>query len=119
VDVPNKTLAANSYVPLLFFGKPVEDAHLAGRRLEVATHLDISATIMELVAPEGTVYHTWGRNLLESPKSPRPEMNQYVIYKDGQLHAREDGGTPHDYKRLINIYQGLSRWRLFNGKDLP
>lgn len=114
----DRSLERHNYVPLLFLGKPIEEAGLAGE-LDIATHLDIPATLLELVAPEGITYHSWGRNLIQSPKSSRPEMNPFVLYKDGILYEKEGWDTPQEFRRLINLYQGLSRWRTFNGTDLP
>jgi phosphoglycerol transferase MdoB-like AlkP superfamily enzyme len=117
-------------VPFVLYGPEVLRAvqrpeHIAG------SHLDIVPTLIELSAPRGFIYHSFGRNLLD-PAQPQigygnrtvltPEVILDVL-PEGQVQDMQ-GRSPPDRVRVAELrlrYQqlhALSWWRVMKGKDL-
>jgi len=127
---PRPTLMEQALVPLVLWqkGRTFPDFSRVG-----GSHYDLGATLIELVAPEGTAYHAIGSNLL-GPNPPRHALSRLWdigpegIVAMGADRSMEtfDGGTlalpPADLPaqmRRYRVIHGLSWWRMMKGNEFP
>lgn len=103
----NMTYAEAAAVPIIFAGGPVEEAGLGGRKADGAQHLDIIATMVEMLAPKGFKYNAWGQNLLESPRR-LPPMNPVCAQTAGGIKPFNSSDCPDSIKELARKYFALS-----------
>lgn len=104
-------------VPLIFTGKPIEEANLA-RKVPEASHMDIIATLAELIAPKGYKYKAWGSNLLSKKRSVEP-INPYSIYYKGELLNPKTSTCPEAARKRMNEFIALAYWRAVKGSEFP
>jgi phosphoglycerol transferase MdoB-like AlkP superfamily enzyme len=128
---PRPGLYERTSVPLILYGPevlegvPVPD-ELAG------SHLDLGATLIELAAPAGFLYHSTGHNILDPEAQPVGFGRRVIIGPDFILLPEKQApllsipGTPftpeQDPAALLARHQaiyGLSWWRIKNGEALP
>jgi len=121
-----------SAVPFVLYGKEVVDSiprtvHRAG------SHLDIPPTLIEMVAPQGFVYHAMGENLL-SPEGRSVGIGRYrIITADCliDLGTKPPRGYPlrdgdgactlsgmADLKKLHDALHGIAWWRVKYGAEV-
>ena len=128
---PRPTLFESSAVPFVLYGR---DVLARVRRPEslAGSHVDVVPTLVDLVAPEGFRYHSFGRDLL-NPAAPQVGYgNDTVITPDFVLDVRrpthvEDlqGGPPSisvpaaDFARKYRQLHGLAWWRAEQGRAWP
>ena len=129
---PRPTLFESSAVPFVLYGRdalarvPRPAAPLAG------SHVDIVATLVDLVAPAGFTYASFGRDLLDPAQAQVGYGNDTVIGPDFVFDVRrpthvEDlhGGPPpaavptRDLARRYRELLGLSWWRSEHGSAWP
>lgn len=113
-------------VPFILYGPEVLEG-VVYPEYTAGDHVDITPTIVELIAPEGFIYHTHGKDLLAKEASNPVGFGASTIItpdfifdnKEGPLTrlpwAREDAVEP-DQKGLRERYQALkwlSQWVVF------
>ncbi len=104
-------------VPLIFTGKAIEDENLQ-KELATASHMDIGATLAELILPKGHQYLAWGENLLDQ-KRKHPPVNPYAIYYEGALRNPKTSSFPEGAKEAMQAYLSLAYWRAVKGSEFP
>lgn len=95
------------------------------------SHIDIVPTLVELTAPRGFVYHSFGRNLLDPALPQVGYGNAAVLTPDAVIDADEAGpvedmqGRPardrvpvEELRLRFRQLQALGWWRVMKGKDL-
>ncbi|MBI3359276.1 MAG: sulfatase-like hydrolase/transferase [Nitrospirae bacterium] len=133
--VPNPPLFERTAVPLVFYGKSVlgnykRPSHAAG------SHIDIAPTLIEMIAPKGFPYYSYGRNIFDSNAPQLGLGNHSVItpYRIFSIDATDNGSSdivPFNqqddqggdsqyprYKKIYNTALGLAWWRIMRGQDL-
>ncbi|HKC50327.1 MAG TPA: LTA synthase family protein [Myxococcota bacterium] len=128
---PRPTLFESSAVPFVLYGR--DTLALVRRPGPLAgSHLDIVPTLVDLVAPEGFRYDSFGRDLLDPAQSQVGYGNDTVITPDFVFDVRrpshvEDlqGGAPAvavptaDLSRKYRQLLGLGWWRAERGSAWP
>lgn len=104
-------------VPIIFSGKPIEDASLA-RQVGPSSHMDIIPTLTEMIAPKGYEYKAWGSNLMERERFIEP-INPYAIYYGGKLLNPKTSTCPDEARRKMNNFMALAYWRAVKGSQFP
>ncbi len=118
--------AERSAVPCILYGPPV----LAGRTVapgQVGSHLDLARTLIELAAPAGTPYASWGHDLLGAPAAWSSGAGMVVtattwVDVTGGSSAAISGLPAEDFTRAQQrdlATRALAWWRLFRGPVLP
>jgi len=126
------SLYERTSVPLVLYGPHVLSGVTAPARM-AGGHIDIVPTLVELAAPAGFAYHSFGSNLLDADRVP-VGMGQYgVISPDWIFDARQptsvqglDGrplaAVPDSARAAAEAQrarQALSWWRIMKGNALP
>lgn len=104
-------------VPLIFAGKPIEEAGLA-RDAGPASHMDILPTLVELLADRGFKYKAWGDSLAAASRAA-PPANPYAIYYRGRLYNPKIKSCPEEARKAMNGYIALAYWRAVKGPEFP
>ncbi len=115
--------------PLILYGPQVltglDPAGIYG------THTDIAPTLIELLAPAGHEYHSFGRNMLDAQATqPLSEGSGLVIgpgyvldLEQDQVHSLEGPVPARDEveaaKKWTARRSGLAWWRIMQGNELP
>lgn len=102
-------------VPIIFTGKPIEDANLS-KKVAEASHMDIVATLTELIAPKGYQYKAWGSNMLDDNRVVEP-INPYSIYYKGELFNPKTSTCPEIARKKMNDFMALAYWRAVKGSQ--
>ncbi len=134
---PNPNTFELSAVPLVLYGKRV----LQGLKLPpkvAGSHIDIAPTLVELAAPKGFRYHSFGQSLLADRDDFIGIGRWHVITSDFIMSA----GNPDDrqpipetptpatqtqssqwdgraLQRRYNAVHGVAWWRIMHGAELP
>ena len=123
---PPLTAACQS--PCVLYGPQaladIDDASFYG------SHLDIAPTLIELLAPEGYDYHSFGHDMFNRDASSQyaagagvvvgpgfvhdPELDEVAVWGDGSPDA-EAIGQAGQWSQMSN---GLGWWRIMRGNDL-
>ena len=98
---------ARNVVPIIFCGKPVEKI---AKEYDFARHLDILPTIVEMIAPEGFEYKTWGEPIFGSPRKC-PPFYANAIVSDGRIVALDSNECPAELREFVRKYHALAYWR--------
>lgn len=122
--VAHPTFEEKHLVPLVLYGPDV----LGGRAMPpdaAGSHVDIPATLIELAAPTGFVYHALGRNLLAPSIRPWGFGHGVAVGRDfvadlARGHVRRaPGATPGarlpalaELKRAANDANGVAWWMI-------
>jgi len=129
----NKTqdIFEKTSIPCIFYGPDVlKGIHPPSKM--AGSHLDLTPTLIELVAPKGFTYHTLGKDLLESRPYPIGVGKNIVIgpsfFLDitttPQIHlipGTIPPATPMDItqlKRLHDSLHGIAWWRIMHGPKI-
>ncbi len=127
---PRPTSLEQALVPLVLWqeGRKFPDVSGVG-----GSHYDLGATMIELVAPEGTAYHAIGKNLL-GPGAPSHALSRLWVLGPGAVTSMTGEGRMENLdgeplpeepsgfsrqKRRYNLVHGLSWWRMMKGNELP
>lgn len=120
-------------IPCVFFGPEV----LAGLRLHgpvAGCHLDLVTTLVELAAPKGYVYHSLGKDLLDSKDtrfavgrnlalSPNAlailNPSQRLIPLGPSRPDAEESQLLWEMADYHNAVHGIAWWRVMRGNTLP
>ena len=116
-----------SAVPFILYGREVLKG-ISPPGTAPGSHIDIAPTLIELAAPKGFPYYSFGRNLL-ARETGRMGIGWWkVIGRDyiadlssGQIYPLHDRALPKDVpevsklKTLINNYYGLAWLRVSQG----
>lgn len=89
---PARDLRTRNGVPLILYGKNVREA---GFTAAAGSHVDIIPTVLELTAPEGFEYFSFGSPLLSLGKKAAPDENRIALGYGAVASGRyiaEDGG---------------------------
>jgi hypothetical protein len=134
------TLFESSAVPLILYGKDV----LRGVRLPetaVGSHIDVAATLIEAVAPQGFKYYAIGHNLLDPQACSLGYNSERIIGPDFLLEIDKTSnleiGKARTFARVpgrplpailpdlealirqVHTVQGIAWWRIRKGSELP
>jgi phosphoglycerol transferase MdoB-like AlkP superfamily enzyme len=116
--------AERSAVPCILYGPQI----LAGRTVapgQVGTHLDLVRTLIELAAPAGTPYASWGHDLLGPLTTWTTGAGMVVTsttWIDVADGASAAGVSVEDFtaaRARDQATRALAWWRLFRGPALP
>ena len=132
------TIYEHSSVPFILFGKKFV-APQTTRNTTPGSHIDIIPTIVELIAPTGFLYHSFGRSMLDKEGgNSKPDTIQFGIGHNTIItnnfianlkYSKIPTALP-DNDILIdnNLYTkmrkkhnqllGMGRWLIFNGTIL-
>jgi phosphoglycerol transferase MdoB-like AlkP superfamily enzyme len=128
---PRPTLFESSAVPLVLYGR---ETLAAVRRPEAlaGSHVDIVTTLVDLVAPKGFAYHSFGRDLLDPAAEQVGYGNETVItpsfvfavrapthVEDLQGAAASANVPTHELVRKYLELHGLAWWRAERGSAWP
>ncbi|MBO7238452.1 MAG: sulfatase-like hydrolase/transferase, partial [Elusimicrobiaceae bacterium] len=114
-------------VPLLIMGKGIKKSMLTGKR--AGAHMDIMATVMELILPKGETYYGLGENVLTRQNAGlhayhymTPDVlgnlgdnNTELLPGDTQTPSAEQ--TEKLRQRLKDL-QVVATWRILHGVEL-
>ena len=117
-------------VPCVFYGPKA--LHGLVRPPKIAgSHLDIVPTMVELTAPSGVAYHSYGRNFLDLSLPQVGYGNHAVVTPEAIVDTRADAlvedlsGQPAndrvpaaDLRQRYRQLHALSWWRVMKGKSL-
>lgn len=93
---PVRDLRTRSSVPLIFYGKNIKEAVFTA---EAGSHVDIIPTILELTAPKGFEYFSFGLPLLSLNKNTIPDKNRIALgfgtAASGRFIAEDNGNIEY------------------------
>ncbi len=134
--VPNPPLFERTAVPLVLYGKQVLGNYKFSDNA-AGSHIDIAPTLIEMIAPKGFQYYSYGRNIFDR-HALQLGLGRGTVITPHQILSIEDGAfdrvpfnrqnnmgsdnpnnlLPH-YKKIYNTAMGLAWWRIMNGPKLP
>lgn len=123
----NPSLYERLAVPLVIVGGGITK-EIAAEKMSGA-HMDIVPTVMELIAPKGTVYYALGQDVL---KGKRPGLHAYYFITEhvlGNLNSEEEEYLPGETEPLsaqeekelrqrLKDEQTVAAWRILHGTAL-
>jgi phosphoglycerol transferase MdoB-like AlkP superfamily enzyme len=128
---PRPTLFESSAVPLVLYGRETL-ARVRAPAALAGSHVDIVPTLVDLVAPPGFTYDSFGRDLLDPAQAQVGYGNDIVIAPDFVFDVKTpahvenlDGGPPStavptaDLARRYYELHGLAWWRAEHGSAWP
>ncbi|MBQ3033628.1 MAG: hypothetical protein IJD28_04540 [Deferribacterales bacterium] len=93
---PVRSLKVKNGVPLILYGKNVADAVI---KYAAGSHIDIMPTIVELTAPKGFTYHSFGLPLLSLNENTVTDVDRIALGYDcvasGRFIASDDGAIQY------------------------
>ncbi len=107
-DSIKMSTAEVSCVPIIFMGKALEDAGLAGKEVLEAQHLDIIPTLVELLAPKGFEYKAWGAPLVGDAPRERIPMTPFLCMLSGEVIPLNSAKCPISIREFARKYFALS-----------
>ncbi|CAM3287567.1 LTA synthase family protein [Helicobacter labetoulli] len=125
-------LKANNTIPLIIYSPTLEIKKLAN----IGSHIDITPSIVELIAPNGYTYHSFGTPLASNENMALSEKNsalgyfaiatdRFIANKDGEIEYFNEGTAQYNDKELAkSLYKrleqatALSWWILKNGYEV-
>lgn len=102
-------------VPIIFAGRGVQDIAF---EKDFAKHLDIFPTLVEMIAPKGFEYKTWGESMFEKSRKV-PPLYVKAIVSDGKIIGLSSSDCPEKMRELARKYHALAYYRSKNSKELP
>ena len=100
-------------VPIIFLGKCVENLK---NEVGVITHMDIMPTLIDIIAPKGFEYKSWGYSVFDKSRKI-PPMNTNAVGIDGKIVPIDSTDCSEKYKRMQRIYMALSYYRSISDGD--
>lgn len=123
----NPDLYERSIVPFILYGKQIP----CGKNDTPAGHMDVLPTLIEMVAPEGFKYYSFGESVFSSDKKQAFGLNKaidkdslFYFPKDGLIEKinlsdfRESKGEVNKYRAAYDSVMGLSWHYIMNGNLL-
>lgn len=125
-------LKASNTIPLIIYSPSLEIKKLTN----IGSHIDITPSIVELIAPNGYTYHSFGTPLVSNDNMALSEKNsalgyfviatdRFIANKDGEIEYFNEGTAQHNDKELAkSLYKrleqatALSWWILKNGYEV-
>lgn len=126
------SLKANNTIPLIIYSPTLEIKKISN----IGSHIDITPSIVELIAPNDFAYHSFGMPLVSNDNMALSEnksalgyfaiaTDRFIYSKDGEIeYFNEDAAQHNDkdlakalYKRLEQA-TALSWWILKNGYEV-
>ncbi|MBR6388694.1 MAG: sulfatase-like hydrolase/transferase [Opitutales bacterium] len=105
-------------VPLIFAGRPIEEAGLANE-YGFSSHIDIIPTLVELLADEGFEYKAWGAPLFRPQERKVEPLNPYSVVFEGALRDAKNIDCTPEARRRMNSFLALAYWRAARGAEFP
>ena len=102
-------------VPIIFAGRGVQDIAF---EKDFAKHLDIFPTLVEMIAPKGFEYKTWGESMFEKSRKV-PPLYVKAIVSDGKIIGLSSSDCPEKMRELARRYHALAYYRSKNSEELP
>ena len=118
-------------VPLILIGRPVAQKRLPAKA--AGSHMDLAATLLELVLAKNTPYYALGHNILATSQEGTPfGVSAYywiTANEMGRLHENKTEllpgvSTPLDEEKRAEVLQRardlrtVAAWRIMNGVSL-
>ncbi len=120
-------------VPLLLYGKGVAVSSSQSDQI-AGSHMDIAATLLELSAPKGFVYHSLGSNLLDLKREQigfgqgrvitpthiidlKGAAERLPFASSGEHDISDDSGYP--LVQRLRDHLAIGWWRIMKGPDIP
>ena len=94
-------------VPIIFVGTLIEPIK---NEIKQMMHLDIMPTLIDMIAPQGFEYKSWGNSILSKARKS-PPMNVRTIYINDDIVPVGTIKCPKHLQEIHNLYMGLSYWR--------
>jgi len=126
---PRPSLFAQRTVPFVLYGPEVLRGVARPERI-AGGHVDIVPTLVELTAPSGFAYHSFGRNLLDATQPQVGYGNRTVITPEFVVDVAAEGQVQDAQGRLVPDPPGveelrqryrqlhaLSWWRVMKGSE--
>lgn len=104
-------------VPLLISGAPIEDAGVA-RRIPLAHHIDIIPSIIEMCAPKGFEYSSWGESVFGRREGETLTNNTSALVGE-KVFESGSAGCPEELRNRIYKSMELAYWCARYGVELP
>ena len=98
-----------AYVPAIFVGRQLSKIY-KNAELSPGQHLDIIPTLVEMIAPKGFKYKSWGSNLLK-PRRFLPAMTYESAVVDGKYLSFNSSACPEDIKELARKYFAVAYYK--------
>ena len=94
-------------VPIIFVGELINPLK---KEIKSMTHLDIMPTLIDMIAPKGFEYKTWGCSIFSETRK-LPPMNVGAVAIDGKIIPIETTQCPKEIQDIHNMYMALAYWR--------
>ncbi len=104
---------AMSCIPIIFVGEQVKSLK---REIPEMIHLDIMPTLIDMIAPKGYEYKSWGTSAF-AKKRKLPIMNTHAIIIDGKVMLIDSSECPKEYRTLQEMYMALAHYRSISDGD--
>ncbi len=122
------TFELKTEIPLIMYGPKVLEGFAPGSFF--GSHIDIAATLIEMIAPEGHDYNSFGRDMFANEEAPRSIAaaglmgDGFMVSHDGRRGFRwdDDASDPsltsemEDWSRSV---QSLAWWRIMRQSEFP
>ena len=105
---------ATQCIPIIFTGKQIPEIK---REVSEMTHLDIMPTLIDMIAPKGYQYKSWGTSAF-AKKRMLPAMNTVAISVDGKIIPVLSSDCPEEYKKMHQMYMALAFYRSISDGNL-
>ncbi len=123
----NPSLYERLSVPLVIFGKGISKQMLPAHA--AASHMDIAATVLELILPKGTPYYALGEDILSRQTLGLHTYNWINPYALGTHNIKEyellDAHSPplspqqqKEMEEKLKAYRIIAAWRILKGTEL-
>ncbi len=86
-----------THVPIVIYGKGVNSNWVAKDQL--ASHMDIAPTLLNLIAPKNTEFYSMGQSLLNAPQKERTVFGFQTIRTETELW-RGDLSSIYEYQKI-------------------
>ena len=114
-NIEDKPTMFNRYsVPFIVYGEGIKKAMISPNM--AGGHINLGATIIELIAPKGFGYYSLGKSLTrKSDFSVGFNDNTWLTSED---MGKIDGNEPEKVAEMIKISRTISWWRTMKGNDI-
>ncbi len=122
------TFELKTEIPLIMYGPEVLEGFAPGSFF--GSHLDIATTLIEMIAPEGHQYNSFGRDMFAAEDAPRSIASAglmgdgFMISHDGRRGFRwdDDASDPsltEEMEAWARSVQSLAWWRIMRQSEFP
>ena len=101
-------------VPIIFVGELIKPIK---KEIKHMTHLDIMPTLIDMIAPKGFEYKTWGYSIF-SENRKLPPMNVGAVAMDDKIIPVETTQCPKEIQDIHKMYMALAYWRSISDGDI-